>query len=334
MHVDVIAAMSLAKSLSFPKYLLKAALFGAALAALLGLAGCQKANLHQTLRQNFQAPEGSPVMLAAYQPWFGRPGHINVGYSSQDVVTLDKQIAEAKNLGIAGFVVNWYGPGHPFEDRSYKLLQRAAADNNFRVAILYDENGEDAGHSTDDTINDLQFAYDHYIGPKADPSSSAYLTYDNRPMIFIFPKDGNVDWNRVRQAVNGWTNPPLLIYENNDPRYAEDFDGFYAWVHPSRHWAPDGSDWGKTYLEDFYTRMTTKYPDKIAVGAAWPGFDDSRASWSRNRRMNPRCGKTFEDSLRLFRRYYNDSHPLPFMLIVTWNDYEEGTAIEKGLTRC
>jgi hypothetical protein len=50
--------------------------------------------------------------------------------------------------------------------------------------------------------------------------------------------------------------------------------------------------------------------------------------------MDTRCGKTFEDSLRFFRRYYNDSRPLPFLMIVTWNDYEEGTAIEKGLQHC
>jgi hypothetical protein len=36
----------------------------------------------------------------------------------------------------------------------------------------------------------------------------------------------------------------------------------------------------------------------------------------------------------MFRAYYNDEHPLPFLLIDTWNDYEEGTAIEKGLPRC
>ena len=80
--------------------------------------------------------------------------------------------------------------------------------------------------------------------------------------------------------------------------------------------------------------MSGKYPEKITVGAAWPGFDDTRASWSRNRRMNARCGRTFEESLRAFRRYYNDQHPLPFLMIVTWNDYEEGTAIERGLSRC
>jgi hypothetical protein len=50
--------------------------------------------------------------------------------------------------------------------------------------------------------------------------------------------------------------------------------------------------------------------------------------------MDARCGKTFEDTLKMYRRYYDDSHPLPFLMIATWNDYEEGTAIEQGLASC
>ncbi len=50
--------------------------------------------------------------------------------------------------------------------------------------------------------------------------------------------------------------------------------------------------------------------------------------------MDARCGKTFEETLRLFRRYYDNSNPLPFLLVITWNDYEEGTAIEAGVGQC
>ena len=64
-------------------------------------------------------------------------------------------------------------------------------------------------------------------------------------------------------------------------------------------WAADGSDWGEQYLDNFYKNMTTKHADKIAVGAAWPGFDDSHASWGLNRHMDARCGKTFEQTLGL-----------------------------------
>jgi hypothetical protein len=306
------------------------------LAGLALMASCHHADLHTALRTQFSAPQSGPVLLAAYQPWFGRPGHINVGYSSQDPNTLVRQINEARDLNISGFVANWYGSRHEFEDRSYYLLQNAAAaENNFKVAILYDEDVDDAGPSTDRVIVDLQYAYDRYIGPHAVPSRSAYLRYDGHPLIFIFPKGGHTDWARVHQVVNSWDDPPLLIYKDPHPNLVNSFDGFYAWVNPgSGGWVRDGSNWGRDYLNNFYLTMSSKYPNKLAVGAAWPGFDDSRASWSRNRHMSGRCGRTFEDSLRLFRRYYNDQHPLPFLMIETWNDYEEGTAIEHGLDRC
>ncbi len=300
-------------------------------------AGCAKADLHKTLKANrFQPSDRSPVVLAAYQPWFGKPSHINVGYSSQDRAVLQRQIEEAKGLGIAGFVVNWYGPGKQFEDRSYATLQDVASQDNFNVALMYDEDDSDPSNTTSATLNDLQYAYSHYIGPNAEVPNQSYLRYNGRPVIFIFPKNGKTDWNSVRKVVDGWADPPLLIYKDvNSTKYANVFDGFYAWVHPGKGgWKHDGSDWGQDYLDSFYNTMNSKYPDKIAVGAAWPGFDDSKAGWSRNRRMDARCGKTFEDSLRAFRRYYDASHPLPFLMIVTWNDYEEGTAIERGYARC
>lgn len=308
----------------------------ATILALLCVTGCHANNARSTLAANsFVDSNGEPTMLAAYMPWFGQPGHINVGYSSQDSVELEKQVDQAKQLGITAFVVNWYGQRHSFENHAYALMQQAAADKDFKVAILYDEDDSDPASETDDIISDLQYAYDHYIGPKAVVPRGAYLTYEDRPLVFIFPKGGNADWGRVRQAVNGWETPPLLIYKDVHPSRANDFDGFYAWVNPGKQgWQPNGSNWGEQYLDNFYKTMITEFPNKIAVGGAWPGFNDTKASWSQERKMDYRCGRTFLDTMRLFRRYYDAQHPLPFLMIETWNDYEEGTAIERGGPTC
>ena len=89
-------------------------------------------------------------------------------------------------------------------------------------------------------------------------------------MIFIFPKGGHTDWNKVREVVNKWNPAPLLIYENIPGPNADAFDGFYAWVQPGdKGWAADGSNWGEQYLSEFLSTMESKYPDKIIVGGAW-----------------------------------------------------------------
>lgn len=304
------------------------------LSLLVPVVGCARPNVKESLN-SIQAPEGSPMLLAIYQPWFGQKDHINVGYSCHDPNVLRQQISKARELNIGGFVVNWYGPRKEFEDESYGLLQQAASQNSFKVAVQYDEAVDHPGYATDAVIVDLQYLYDKYISANAGPSREAYLRYNGKPVIFIFPKDASTDWNKIRQVTQGWPDPPLLIYKDMNDKYPNAFDGSYPWVQPGKSgWARDGSNWGEDYLSYFYNTMSSHHRDKIIVGGVWPGFDDSKASWSRNRHMDNRCGKTFEDGLKLFRRYSGNQNLSPYLLIETWNDYEEGTAIERGINQC
>jgi hypothetical protein len=296
------------------------------------LQGCSHSVLHASLRQSAPSSPVPTEQLAVYEPWFGHPHHISVGYSSQDPAVIRKQIDKAKAQGISGFVVDWYGDREPFIDRAYALMQSIAAEKNFHVAMMYDESNEENG-ATDEALADFDYFRKTYLSADA-RGRQAYLTYNGRPVIFIFPKGRHTDWNRVRQSIDQWNPAPLLIYENDPRSFPAAFDGLYAWINPGKPgWTADGSNWGETYLEEFYRNMQSKYPDKIAVGAAWAGFDDSKASWSLNRHISQRCGQTFSDTMKLAREY-GAQHPLPFLLIATWNDYEEGTAIERGLAKC
>ncbi len=296
--------------------------------------GCAHTNLRRALREVVPNGQSTTKNLAVYEPWFGKPDHISVGYSTQDPEVIRKQIDEARRLDISAFVVDWYGDRQPFENSSYALIQRIAAEKNFQVAMMYDETEDDNGHVTEDTLTAFDKFHENYLAASA-PGRAAYLEYQGSPVIFIFPKSSKTDWNRVREATSQWEHPPLLIYEYRQTAYAKDFGGFYAWINPGpKGWAADGSNWGEDYLREFYTQMQAKYPDKIAVGGGWGGFNDSKASWSLGRRMSQRCGQTLTDTMALYRQYYTENHPLPFLLIATWNDYEEGTAIERGLEKC
>jgi hypothetical protein len=275
----------------------------------------------------------SPEVLALYEAWFGHPKHISVGYSSHDPSEIRSQIRHAKSLGISAFVVDWYGDREPFIDRSYSLMQSAAQKQKFHVAMMYDETDEE-DDATDEAIADFAEFHQRYLSPSA-PGHQAYLTYEGRPVIFIFPKGGHTDWNKVRSSVSRWNPAPLLIYENLPEANANAFDGFYAWISPgNKGWTADGSNWGEQYLNTFYQTMLSKYPDKIIVGGAWATFDDSRASWGLNRHISARCGQTFTDTFNFWRRDFPANDPPPFVMIETWNDYEEGTAIENGLPTC
>jgi hypothetical protein len=305
-------------------------LLAAAIVCFMVGTGCTTPGAHHALQQNYQAPRSWPKTLAVYMPWFGNRVHLDVGYASYDPAVLRKQIQQAHHMGISAFVVDWYGKSNPFSDHNFALLQEAADEDHFQVALLYNEPEDEDEQATEEAITSFDEAYKSYIGPDA-PHRNAYLTYDGRPMIFIFPKRGHVDWDRVVEHCRGWQAPPLLFYKDEPPaQYAHDFAGLFPWVQPGQvGWTPDGSNWGEQYLENFYKKMRNSYGDKIAVGGAWPGFDDSAAKWGLNRHMQSRCGQTFEDTLHLYTRYFDAAHPLPFLMIETWNDYEEGTAVEK-----
>ena len=127
---------------------------------ILLLGGCGRYSIHKEIRQSISGAEQTTTVLAVYQPWFGSPEHINVGYSSGDVSVLQKQIKQAKEFGIDAFVVDWYGNNRKDFDSNYALLQETAANTNFKVALIYDEPKGDPEHSTQQAILALDYAYD------------------------------------------------------------------------------------------------------------------------------------------------------------------------------
>jgi hypothetical protein len=297
------------------------------------LQSCFRPLSNASTQLKYRAVGNSPQVIALYEAWFGHPKHISVGYSSQDPAEIEHQIKSAKTMGITAFVVDWYGDREPFIDHAYSEMQKEASKNQFHVAMMYDETSQE-DDATDEAIADFTMFHDTYLSSKAE-GREAYLTYDGRPMIFIFPKGGHTDWSKVRAVVDKWSPAPLLIQENLPGEHADALDGFYAWINPGdKGWSADGSNWGESYLANFYQTMKTKYPDKVIVGGAWSTFDDSKASWGLNRHISARCGQTFKDTFDLWRRYFTPDDAPPFIMVETWNDYEEGTALEPGIPNC
>lgn len=288
-----------------------------------------------------------PVILAEYQAWFDSASppatsHIQV-YNSKDPAIITKQIQKAKAMGIAGFVVDWYGPkvgtlsndnDRDFIDQATDELIKQAELQGFKVALLYDEGAvfkDNSGLTEAQYMTQLQadLAY-----AKKYFSSSAYLNINGYPAVFVFPYDevdSYINWNAVRSGLG--TQITLIDKTPNpdDLTHDADFDGFYAWVQPNNwdKWDAHGRDWGEGYLNWFYSTMKSgDYVNKIMVGGVWPGFDDRLAFWGQYpyRFISRQNGQVYQKTMALAQQ-----NNAPYILIGTWNDFEEGTDIEFGV---
>ena len=281
------------------------------------------------------------LVWAHWLGWFGLPNHRQPvpPYFSTDPATIRRQITTAQALGIDGFIVDWYGPttGQSLvneTDRAFinqatqVLLAEAGKVSGFHIALMYDygtlEGISGAGRSTQ-MVADLSYARDNYL------TDTAYLIYNNQPLLFLFPYPlivPDVDLGAVTTALSP-TNASL-IYQNptTSTEIFDYVDGFFSWVQPTGGWQPDGSDWGEGYLDWFYRTManpTLPYSQMLTIGAVWPGFNDTLAPWRTGppRFIARRDRQTWVDTWALAI-----THTPPIVQIATWNDWEESTAIE------
>jgi hypothetical protein len=281
--------------------------------------------------------EREPTILAELQVWHGSAGHVYSPYDSRDPAVIARQIASAREAGVGAFVIDWYGPAcgasndaeRAFQDEAAAAVLSGAEGAGFKVALLYDEGAlERSGLAADSyqarAVADLGSARSFF-------GSDAYLRSGGAPMLFVFPYDAvdtHIDWNAARRSLDL---PLVLIDKDPNPSLpARDaaFDGFYAWVAATDGaWDPSyGTEWGEAYLDWFYATMSSAgYSGKIAVGGAWPGFDDSLAPWGKKRFMARRGTATYDATMGMARE-----GRVPFIMIETWNDFEEGSDIEFG----
>ncbi len=294
------------------------------------------------------ATVAQPLVLAEYQVWQGLPCHQQPppAYDSRDPVTIARHIAAAKARGIGGFVIDWYGPkaqvgndeAREFQDQAMAEVMRQSAARGFSAALMYDEgtlrkSGAPTSTYTALMISDLLYTSQQYF------TSTAYLKLNEHPALFVFPyadADIYINWSSVKSALPAElsiiTLGPNLDSEGHPKANDFLFNGFYTWVQPGHYsWSPDGSDWGGDYLKWFYRTMKGTYPysDKIMIGGVWPGFDDSEACWGEGRYIWPRCGQTWQDTWALANQYQ-----APVVMIDTWNDFDEDTAVEYGTGEC
>jgi hypothetical protein len=269
-------------------------------------------------------------IYATWLGWFGQPNHMNVGYTSDTQAQVHAQVQDMISRGIAGAIADWYGVANASIENATTLLRNEAeaSSGQFQFAIMEDEgalssaaksNGCDV---TAQLISDLGYISSQY------ESSSAYIKVNGRPVVYFFDVDAfYIDWPRVLSSVPG---NPLVLLRGTNGFTRTTSDGGYSWVN-----IPQDNPFNpELNSQDSFFQAAQQAPQRLAVGTAYKGFNDTLASWGTNRIIDQNCGQTWLQSFGEAGKFYSSSNQLPALQIATWNDYEEGTTIEPGVDNC
>ncbi len=269
-------------------------------------------------------------IYATWLGWFGKVDHMSVGYNSADAGQVHRQVVDMISRGIQGAIAAWYGPANTTIEAATMLLKSEAEAHagQFQFAIMEDvgalgsaaaNNGCDV---TDQLISDLTYVATQY------ESSPAYMQMNGRPVIFFFGVDAYyIDWSRVISSIPG---DPLLIFQGTKGLSHTSSDGGFSWVNVD---ASNPFDLNLAAQDAFYEAAQQK-TGSVAVGSVYKGFNDTLAAWGTNRLTNQQCGQAWQQTFNEAGKFYSSGDQLPAIQIATWNDYEEGTAIEPGIDNC
>ena len=269
-------------------------------------------------------------IYATWLGWFGLNNHISVGYNSDTAAQVHAQVQDMISRGMAGAIADWYGAGNTFIDDATMLLKKEAeaSGGKFQFAIMEDKGALSAAARsnncdvTSQLISDLNYIASTY------ESSPAYIKVNGRPVVYFFDViDFYIDWPRVLASVPG---NPLILQRGASAFSQSASDGAYSWVaiHQSTPFNPELN------IQDTFFQTAQQNPGKYVVGTAFKGFNDTLATWGTDRVIDQNCGQTWIQSLQENGKFYSSGNQLPALQIATWNDYEEGTAIEPGIDNC
>ena len=152
------------------------------------------------------AQKPSMGTFAFYYPWYGTPGnctgcwrhwppdnktrithHPPDFYDSNNVTLIKEHINMAKEAGIDGFIVSWWGI-NDFTDNASLHIKNVCEQNDFKFTFYYENTS-----SIDQTINDLEYILNNYT------NSNAWYKIDGRPLIYIYKRTlenlNSLAWN-------------------------------------------------------------------------------------------------------------------------------------------
>ena len=254
-------------------------------------------------------------------------------YDSHDPDIIAAHIAMAKDAGIDGFIVSWWGIG-TFEDRAFQILLKVAENMNFKATIYYESiDPRRRVTQVDWVVQELKYIVTKYS------SSPAFMKIGDRPILFLYAVEGYGRdasfWLKVRRELEQEVGTVYLIGDTQNPSFRDVFDGFH------RYGSQNPVEMGKVY---------DVYKDMFEFGLRESGFEDAVGKIMRGETINiqekVRCitvhpGYDFTKVGRpelvldrmggsTYTEYWENAlkQDADCVLVTSWNEWHEGTEIE------
>jgi hypothetical protein len=284
---------------------------------------------------------GTTQKSSVYEPLIGE-------YSQFDQEVLKYHIRSAIAAHIDGFMVN-VNPDANFQWAILNNLCQAALEINecsnhdFKIIMSYDNSTDsDLASITDN----FQAVKDSLIGNSAYSSLVFRDDITNKPLLVVWSES---NWQNYETAINTVFGVDSIIVIGRNANNYDYRDGMFGWIGDLTNNQSDNITWGESYLngmiwlparQDQYGLTNFRNANLIKLGGVWGGFDDRLvpAYWNggtaRFLNRNVVAGKTLEltwdkqinySPLQLGGDISVDN---PWLQLITWNDFPEGTPIE------
>lgn len=243
-------------------------------------------------------------------------------YDSHDPKTITQQCRWAKQAGVDGFIISWWGKGS-FEDRAMKRVLDGCQQAGLSATIYYETvpGRKTAESAARDVLGVLRAYADH----------PAWLKVAGRPVVFIYGRAvgelGMAGWCAAITQINrDYPGGAILMGDRIDRTAARIFDGIHTYNTAGAlrgKNVPQVESWAKTAYPSAVE--TADRFGRISTITVIPGYDDTKI-----RKPGLRVERFDGDSYRTQWQAAIDANP-HWVLITSWNEWHEGSDIEPSV---
>jgi hypothetical protein len=264
------------------------------------------------------------VLVVPYQ-WTTGSGHIDIGIDMNTDAYIDAMLADIKARGFDCLFIDWYGPSRYEDTVTLRIKSRIALTTGLTYAIMIDT-GPTASpvYTTTAQLSTLlTYLNTNYFG------DSKYEKKATKPFLQFWGNgptgaQAAVDYSAAKAAA---AVPIYMSFQGPGPLTLAAADATYDWVQPYLSGVNTSDPYNlaakTSYLNSVHSNAKGAMP---AISPKFNGTLTKSVWWSEGKYLPSHSGKCWLAQAALV----NANLPVNTdgIYVSTWNDWQEGTAIE------